>query len=482
MSEVGFDVPKLTALATSAGGSVPGLGTLDHEISTLRHSASALMEGTVVPSDAGLPTPRSSEIGMGLLDLSAEIKRRLQLIQSMAMANRLGIQVHFDAMALDLVNDAAVKDATDAVKGLLDKDCGMNGNRDDIEGLQRKLEGLNPEELDNVVDGLSDEELKRLGDMVRSTGDSGWTPFDHNGLDRPERFEFFSGFLSRVSPSRIGRIVKAFPEVNPGFDSTDSALDQNAQTGESGVGMQYGDPSGKVWAVDRDGNPVVKASDGEQGSFGDCWFIAAMLSAQGADKNFIPNHMAVNPNGTISVKMYDKDGDPHWTTVTKELPLKSDGTPAGARGTYLWPGYYEKAFAQLYSDDDGGAPDGKGGDSKYDRKETGTYGALEWDFSKNAAPYISGHGADDIGHDFNDARDSFKDGKPVLISTPGKAPDPPDDWGTSYSTRHVYFVKSVSDDTITVGNPWGSSYDDITMTKKQFDTYFQDASAMDKPE
>lgn len=484
MGTVGFDVPRLTALAGSVTSSVPGLGLLDREITTLRSNARALMGGAPMPSDAGVPSPHNDEIGMGLLDLSTEIKRRLQLITAMQALKRLGLGLDLgtDPMALDLVDDAKVAKVVQALKDLPGKDGGFNGNRDDIGAVQQLVDSLNPEELDKVVDGLSDDDLKRLGDVVRDTDDSGWSPFDHNGLERPERFEFFSSFLSRVSPSRIPPIVKAFPEVNPGFDTTDAALEgQNPQTGAPGDGLHYGTPPGQLWRVGPDGKPAPDASDSAQGVFGDCWFIASMMSAQAADKSFISDHMQQNPNGTISVKMYDKDGDAHWTTVTKELPLDSSGQVAGAHGTALWPGYYEKAFAQLYTDDDGGAPDDHEGDDRYDRTEVGSYGALEWDFAKNAAPYITGHGADDEGHDFDAAARAHQDGNSVLISTKGDAPTPPGEWGTSYSTRHVYYVKSVDGDKITVGNPWGSPrYPDITMTKDQFDTYFDDVSTMDK--
>lgn len=477
MSEVGFDIAKLTALSTAITDAMPGLGDLDREITTLRTEADADMGGTPVPSDAGLTSPSNEDVALGLLDVSTEIKRRLQLISSIQVAERLGFDIDTDPMALDLVDDAKVSDVVSAIQALPGKDTGINGNRDDIEAIQDQLSHLNGEEMDALLDQLDDDDLGALAEMARSTDDSGWSPFDHNGLERPERFALFGSILSQVSPSRIDRVVTAFPELNPGFDSTDGALDRNSQTGESAQGLHYGDPDGTLWRLDADGNPVVDASEANQGSLGDCWFIASMLSAQGADPTFIPDHMQQNPNGTISVKMYDDDGDPHWTTVTEQLPLNEDGSLAMGRGEQLWGAYYEKAFAQLYSDDDGGASDDHEGDPDYDRSEVGTYGALEWDFTKNAAPYISGHDSDEIGHDFDDTREAFDEGRPVLISTPSDAPEPPEDWGPDYSTRHVYYVVATSGDTITVGNPWGPDRE-ITMTREQYDTYFDSSSAM----
>lgn len=477
MSEVGFDVDKLGALSTAITGRMPGLGDLDSDISTLRTNARADMGGVPTPSDAGLTTPSNEDVALQFMDVSTEIKRRLQLINSIQVAERLGFHIDTDPMAVDLVDDGKVSAAVSAIQGLPDKDTGMNGNRDDIESIQEQLNGLNGEEMDALLDQLSDVDLAALGEMARNTDDSGWSPWDHNGLDRPERFALFGSILSQVSPSRISRVVEAFPELNPGFDSTDGSLDRNSQTGETTDGLHYGDPDGTLWPLDADGNPVVDADGANQGSLGDCWFIASMLSAQGADPDFIPDHMQQNPNGTISVQMYDDDGDPHWTTVTQDLPLNEDGSLAMARGDYLWGAYYEKAFAQLYTDDEGGAPDDHEGDSDYDKSEVGTYGALEWDFTSHAAPYISGHETDDIGHDFDDTRESFDDGHPVLISTPGDAPDPPDDWGSNYSTRHVYYVVATTGDTITVGNPWGPDRE-ITMTREQYDTYFDSSSSM----
>lgn len=483
MGEVGFDPERLPRFADDVGASAPGLATLATEISGLREEARPLLDGTM-PSEASPSRgDQPTDIGIELLDVKTEIKRRITKYERLERAQRMFPWLDpGDAFDLDLVDDGKVDEAADAVDHVLNGDHGMNGNRDDIEKLMEQLSGLNPEERDALVDRLTDEQLAELGDVVEDTDDSGWSPFDHNGLERWERLDFYGLFLSQVSPSRLQRLTTAWPEVNPGFASTDVALDgSNSQTGEEAAGINYGVPEGDVFELDADGNPVVDTSQMDQGRLADCWFIASVLAAQGADESFIPDHMQVNPNGTISVKLYD-DGEPHWVTVTEELPLNDQGEPIGAESAdgLLWGAYYEKAFALAYQDDQGGAPDGKEDDDRYDRAEEGTYGALEWDYTDAAAPYITGHDPDDIGHDFEEIQDRFSSGEPIIVSTPGSAPNPPDEWGNAYSTRHMYYVTAVTDDTITVSNPWGADYPEITMDRDEFDDYFSDAVAFNR--
>lgn len=400
--------------------------------------------------------------------------------------NALGLHVDPSiAFALTTADQAKVDEGVEAIRDLLSKDTGSNGNRDDIMALMETLEGLSPAELDAVVDELSDDELSELGDMVNDTDDSGWKWWDHNGLERWERLDFYGIFLSQVSPSRLDRIAEAFPGVNPSFTSTDTYLDgENSQTGEGTSDIDWGVPPGQVFQIGPDGKPLVDASQMNQGSFGDCWFIASVTAAQQQHPDFIPTHMRQNANGTVSVKMYDDDGNEHWVTVTPELPVDENGQPVGAHGTdgELWPAYYEKAFALAYQGDEGGAPDGKEGDDAYDQAEEGTYGAIEWDYNEQAPPYVTGDDGDGIDCDVESISEAVDEGRPVIVSTPSEVDHEPKGDESSYSTRHVYYVKDVSEDSITLGNPWGSDYPDITMSPEEFEEYFEGAHALDMPE
>jgi hypothetical protein len=481
MSGVGFDLEALPGFARALGTSASTLRTLDGDIARLRSEAGALMGGLGVPSDQAAPGATTPDKVAGLVeDAQTEVSRRVERLKTLTALQKVGFGADpTTALAVDLVDEGKVDDAVEALRDLLSKDTGSDGNRDDIERFTDQLQGLNAEEVDAFIDALSDKELADLGAMVNDTDDSGWIWWDHNGLERWQRLEFYGLFLASASPSRIDRLRTAFPGLEPSFDTTDAALDgKNAQTGESALGVTWGIPPGTVFELDENGNPVVDPSQMDQGRLGDCWFIASVLATVGKDPGFIPDHMTVNANGTVSVKLYDHDGNAHWVTVTPELPLDENGDPLGAEGSQLWGSYYEKAFALAYQDDSGGAPDGHGGDPAWDKAEQGTYGALEWDYNDKAAPYITGHDVDGLGHDFDRIVERFDDGHPVIISTPSDAPDPPDDWN-GYSTRHVYYVLGTTGDTITVGNPWGSDWDSITMTKDQFDTYFGDGAAID---
>jgi hypothetical protein len=220
----------------------------------------------------------------------------------------------------------------------------------------------------------------------------------------------------------------------------------------------------------------------EQRGFADCWYAASLISVAEVNPDFIREGIRENPNGTVSVRIWDEEGDHRWVTVSADLPHNDAGEVAGTYGDgETWAAYYEKAFALAYGEDGGGAPDGKQGDPRYDRAERGTYGALEWDWTRNAAPYLTGNNSTEVGS-FDDVTEAFRDGQPVLVSSESSAADVPADWGSSYSTRHVYYVRDVDDDgNLVLGNPWGPRFDPITVTPEQYDRYFSGGEAMELP-
>lgn len=371
-----------------------------------------------------------------------------------------------------------VKKALDQLQEMRDKDTGANGNRDDLKVVMGTINGLTPAELDLFLDAASDEDLAAFRDKMASTGDSGWTPFDHNGIPLGERIEFASGLMAKVGPENMDKFQVAFPWLKPGFDSTDVYLEGSQdQTGKSTTGMHYGTPTDPLFT----GKDL--SEDIYQGQFGDCWFIASLTATARTDPDFIREGIKENPNGTVSVRVWDKDGNQRWVTMDKELPLDSNGNPVGAHGDgSTWPTYYEKAFAIIYDEDEGGAPDGKEGDPRFDKAEQGTYGALEWDYTEKSPPYVTG--SDSNGIDNDEVAESFKNGHPVIVASKSDTDGVPDNWSKeqkdAYVTRHVYYVKNITPDgKIELGNPWGPDNDTVIVTQDEFDDMFDSAQELE---
>jgi hypothetical protein len=379
-----------------------------------------------------------------------------------------------------------IDDAYEALAGAGDWDEGNDGNRDEIREVANALSGLTAAELDAVISKATPEELENLNALLTAKDDVLWYEW---GVPLAERQQIVGDMLSRVSQDNLGKLTDAFPWAQPGFESTDAFLDgQNPQTGEQADGMRWDQPTDPLFAPNGDGEDV-SYEDINQGRFGDCWYIASLIAVTQRDPEFIREGIRENPNGTVSVRIWDQDGNERWVTVTADLPMDENGNPMGAYGDGdTWPAYYEKAFALVYGDDDGGAPDGKEGDDAYDRAEQGSYGAIEWDNSDQAVPYITGNDTESADGLFTGTYEgtveAWNSGHPVTVSTPPEAENVPADWEGSYSTRHVYYVIGVDDQTgeIILGNPWGSDIDPIRASQEEFEEFFEDPQQITIPE
>jgi len=354
-----------------------------------------------------------------------------------------------------------------------DRDGGFNGNRDELERLAERIRSLSPAEAESLVRSLSPEELAALNAVITDTGDTWLNPIDHNGLEPWQRQELSSSLLAKLTPEQQAKLQAAMPWTQPGFDTTDVALDgQNSQTGEQADGMRYGPPPDKP--LFHDG---VAGTDINQGSFADCWALASLAALAQQDPAYVQSGFRENPNGTISVRLFDKDGHERWVTVTRDLPVTADGSLAGAQNgssNELWPAYYEKALAQMYQDDTGGAPDGRAGNPVYDRAENGTYAGLEWDYTDKAPPYITGQASHDV-HGFDGVREAIASQEGVLVATLGSKPDGAPG---AYHARHVYYVKGFEGDKIVLGNPWGPGHPDMTLTEDEYTRWMTDAQGI----
>ncbi|WEV28951.1 C2 family cysteine protease [Streptomyces sp. 71268] len=504
MSEFrGFNSTEIRALAASLRRSGNDARGVHQSLAGLLTEAAQLMNGKpattdplleplvgqlfVMPSFFGGPSSMPGVLDRELGDMAGSMERRSRQLDACKVLIERGYTI--DEALLFADEDAPrEKDITEALTKLREldgKDFGTNGNREDLEKVQERLEGLTPTELSLFFDRAPAADLKRYNDLINDTDDSGWKSWDHNGLPSGERRDHLSLLLRRLSPRQWAKAQAAFPGMQPGFNTTDAFLDgRNAQSGAQAKGMHWGLPKDPLFKPGSNGQEIT-AADISQGRFADCWYIASLTSTAQVNPQFIREGIKENPNGTIDVRIWDEDGDKRWVTVTPDLPLDENGDPMTARANgALWPAYYEKAFALVYGGDKGGAPDGREDDERYDREEEGSYGAVEWDHNDKAPPYVTGHEAEGIDNDVASVRERFESGSPVIVSTGSGDSDQKAGqakWGSTFSTRHVYFVKGFRGDNIVLGNPWGPPHQDIEATPEDYEKFFDDPQALKVP-
>lgn len=493
MAYQGFDAVQLKALAGDLDSLAQHAGGLHSKLAGLLTTAQQNLppgtQASVDPNLQGLvgdlvPIPFFGRGRLpGLLtgelgDMQASMKRRITQLEALAAFQKQGYPVDASIVFLDEAPpdpkkvDAALKE----LQALNGKDFGNNGNRDDLEKLSKLLDGLTGAELDALVTKASPEDLARYGKLADCTDDSGWNPFDHNGLPTQERLDTLGRMLSKVGAENLGKLTTAFPGVQPTFENTEAYKNGgNAQNGQNNSGIHWQVPTDPLF------NGEPSADDINQRQFGDCWYVASLSAVALKDPQFIKDGIKQNDNGTVSVRIWDKSGNYHWVTVTPDLPTDTNGSPISTYGNGdTWPAYYEKAFALAYTGGEGG------------------YGGIEGDDPKASAPYLTGHDGKDIDKsvflgmgsqddkDLNHLKKSFDAGKAVTVSTPNDESldkNYPKEWGNAYHSNHAYYVRGfTSDGKIILGNPWGTSgYPPLTVTQDQFNKYFQSPEAYDVP-
>ncbi|MFJ8336687.1 C2 family cysteine protease [Streptomyces sp. NPDC094437] len=494
----GFDAAKLKALA----GSLDTLGGHSGQLHTqlaavLTNAQQNLPPGKSASRDPDLqglvgdvvPIPvffggrrhLPGSLGGELNDMQASMKRRVQQLEGAQQLAERGYPVSDGSLFLDEAPADAKKidEALRHLRELQGKDFGTNGNRDDLEGLSGELDGLTSTELDALVSKASPKDLAFYNELLGDTDDSFWNPFDENGLPEDKRRETLGRMLSKIGPENFTKFQTAFPGTQPTLTNTEAWKNGgNSQNGQTNNGIHWQTPSDPLFV---DG---VSADDVNQRQFGDCWYLASLAGLAQKDPKFVQDGIKQNPNGTVSVRVWDKDGNYQWVTMTADLPSDTNGTPIGVYGNgESWPAYYEKAFAMTYSEDG----DGKRG-----------YGGIEGDDPKKSAPYLTGKEGDDLtsggflgigeheDKSLGGMKAAFDSGKVVTVSTPNDESldkDHPQEWGDVYHSGHAYYVRGFTDDgKVILGNPWGvSGYPPITVSQDQFNKYFGNAEAFDVP-
>lgn len=372
------------------------------------------------------------------------------------------------------VNQASVDAAIAAIGAVgSGSGVGMPGSHDDLVALKARLAELSPAEADAVIAGLTPAQLVAFGQALTASD-----LFGLDGMSSWDRLDVTSDLMSRLSPSSIDKLVAAIPWLQPSVDTTEVFLKgQQGQTNVPVSGLHMGMPSGSLWGSGQPG--AVSFGDIKQGQFGDCWAISSLIVAARDNPQFLADGIRENPNGTVSVRLFDSSGGERWVTMTRDLPIDSTGAIVGARTASgaLWPAYYEKALALTYTDDLGRLSTS----SPFYTREQGTYGALETEFQWSAARYLTGTDSRIIiSGDPREVEAAVNDGRQVLVGTRpvlGFETPPP-----GYVPNHVFYVHHIEGDTIVMGNPWEDSPErQVRISKIEFQRWFLAPSTLDTP-
>ncbi len=356
------------------------------------------------------------------------------------------------------VDPTRVSDALDQIRD--DLDGGWNGVRSgELDSIFDTLGGLNGREIDAVVAELSDDDLRHLVDEM----DDGWLG---SGWDRERRRQFWNLLAERASRETLERLADFTSELQPGFENVggDDARDDPGSTANT---AEYGDLDFDLFDVDGD-EPAVHPEDVRQGAIGDCWFIASMMAVAQTHPELLERNIRENPNGSFTVTLYD-DGSPVEVTVTPDMVLKPDGTPAFVddprRGSEaeLWPLVLEKAMAL----------------------HAGDFADLEGDSPARALDALTGQETSSMGGDdlpsIGDLDRLLDGGGAIALSSLSDGDDHPrydrDPADGGLVTGHAYYVSDIDAEagTVTVVNPWGiDDYPPITMSFEDFTRDFRE--------
>lgn len=238
-------------------------------------------------------------------------------------------------------------------------------------------------------------------------------------------------------------------------------------------------------------------TDVNQGSIGDCYFLASLIAVSKTNPNLIKNAIDDNGNGTYTVKLFtvteekgllwgtNKVFTPTKITLYPTFPMAVNGkdganpnanaNPAHAHGgnvnakgeTELWVRLIEKAYALLLGSY---SAIGKGGLGA---------NALE---ALTGKPYKEKTMSNDLPGRKKRIIAMVKKGYPVEVATNKVSINTMSDDDKKFAQEnsiviggnHSYAVMAANKDSITLRNPWGSGARNAepTLTWAQFDAMF----------
>ncbi|MCU1565436.1 MAG: hypothetical protein JWQ56_373 [Pseudarthrobacter sp.] len=355
----------------------------------------------------------------------------------------------------------------DRLKDLVRDAGGTNhflmGNDTDLNELRDALSGLKPAQVNQLLESLSDDDLRSLSTGAASDGKG---LFNGEGTTPFERQQLLDQLLSKASPEQVDRLKNLIPWAQPNGEAMgDAARPGGAQPSTT-----------NQWMEPR--HPVIgrqpSTDDIRQGLYGDCVVLAAAGAMINADSNWARDHVTDNGNGTVSVQLIDKNGQEQWVTVTKDLPANEYGGQMGAKAGFggNWPAYVEKALSQVYTEDDNndGTPEGAPPDAAH---PPGNYRAIEGNWGPDAFQYLAGPDVERT-RDADLLWQSARQGSPSLVTTLGETPEGAP---AGYRANHAFFVTGTDErGNIILQNPHGPQEPLMSISKEDFRNLFSDAT------
>jgi hypothetical protein len=369
---------------------------------------------------------------------------------------------HPDQGQADLTGEE-LKRLQDLVRDAGENNDLFEGNDTDVNELRDALAALKPAQLDQFLKTLSDDELKQL---AGGSGSDGKGLFNWEGTTPFEKHQLLDQLLSKASPEQVDRLKELIPWAQPNGEARGDAARPGGA--DPSTTNQWMEPT----------SPVIGEQPGKddirQGQYGDCVVMAAAGAMINADPGWARDHVTDNGNGTVSVRLFDKNGNEQWVTVTKDLPENSHGGQLGAKPGQNgnWPAYIEKALSQVYTEDDNRDPT-KDGAPRDIADPPGNYRAIEGNYGPDAFRYLAGPDVEQTS-DANVLWSAANEGRPSLVGTLGETPEGAPD---GYSSGHAYFVTGTDGDgNIVLQNPWGPDHPKMSISKTEFTKFFQNAT------
>ena len=211
---------------------------------------------------------------------------------------------------------------------------------------------------------------------------------------------------------------------------------------------------------------AVSHNDVDQGSLGDCYFMAAVAAVAKANPQAIKNLIdGPDEKGNYQVKLYVNKNKTEYFSwrnyemvrISPEFLVNSSGKPiyAGLGDGELWVMLLEKAYAILR------------GKHKYGKAED-DYQGIAGGSGEEAIEALTGEEA----HQFiiktlskenmiDKIRTALDENKPITTTTPSKYTDAQKETmqqkGISLYASHVYYILNIDDNTILLRNPHNNS-------------------------
>lgn len=237
-----------------------------------------------------------------------------------------------------------------------------------------------------------------------------------------------------------------------------------------GRGIRYDEIHAGLFNSGSDGRDI-HPNDIKQGALGDCYLMAALAELAHVHPELIGNIVAANEEGRYRVIFYDEALSRYVEVmVDNRFPVRRSGLPSYAQmpdEKELWPMVIEKAYAEYF---------GEGG---YDRIEGGYPGlAMQRLTGLHFTDYKQSN-IDDLTLERMGSQ--YSAGQPICVGTAEVDPRLLDQRGLI--ADHAYYVTSVDVDTgtITVRNPHGWEYSEISLTWEDFRSLFSLISTLDAP-